>query len=245
MDARYLQYTTPDGSDASPSAGGDTSARPTGQQVFLRTLLGDGLPDGTYAHLFWLHGRETVWVRTVEQGEWALRRTDRDGKHDVYMGVGIGPDAGPHHRISIETALGVLGLVGDIDIAHELHKLNPTLPPDQASALKLVDVLGADPTLLVHSGHGIQTWHLFEQPWIFKDAADKQRAIQLEADWQAYINELAQASFGWEFDSVGDLARIMRVPGTWNAKDRAETVPVKLLRWPDARYTPARLEALC
>lgn len=206
--------------------------------TYFTALLGRGLPEGQYAHVWHLAGKHTDWVRGADAAEASARR---NGRHDVYFGVSVAPKASAGERVKIETARGLLGVGADIDIAGELHK-QQDLPPDEAAALALLDELQMPATLVVQSGHGLHVWWLFDEPWLFGDG-ERERAINLCADWQAHINAIAGAH-GWKLDNVGDLARVLRVPGTINAKDPADKVPVRLLMHDDsARYTPDKLRA--
>jgi D5 N terminal like len=196
-----------------------------------------------YAHVWHISpSKHTDWVRDVDAAE---ASAGRNGRHDVYVGAGLAPKGTEHERVKIDTAEGTLGLLGDVDYESNVHKQSFTLPPDEDAALAVLGEMKAAPTAIIHSGHGIQAWWLFRKAWRFKDAADKERAIRLSIAWQAHINAKA-AAHGWRLDNVGDLSRVLRVPGTINAKTRTAEVPVHLLQLtPETRYTPDELEAIC
>lgn len=210
--------------------------------AFFRAVLGNGLPDDLWAHLWHLSDKHTDWVRDTTAAE---QSAGRNGRQDVYFGTGLVKQPGSHdERVREETAAGLLGVLADIDIAHPIHK-ETALPPDESAALALLDELGLPPTLVIHSGHGVQGWWLFQRPWQFDSKADKQRAVNLCAAWQAHIKSVA-AEHGWEVDNVGDLPRILRVPGTLNAKEPDQSVAVRLISVAAAaRYTPDQLRAAC
>lgn len=226
-------------SEAADQAPADADPRRRESDVFLHTVLGDGLGEGLWAHLWWLRDRHTRWVRAAADARGAL---DYRGAHDVYFGVGLMPRArGPSDRVRVDTASGLLGVVVDLDIAGPVHK-KQGLPPNHEAAWTLLADISLEPTLVIDSGHGLQAWWLFTEPWRFVDADDRQRAIRLSASWQTHLHVLAAAR-GWTVDSVGDLARVLRVPGTLNAKDAAHIVPVRLLHSaPATRYRPDDLE---
>jgi hypothetical protein len=111
----------------------------------------------------------------------------------------------------------VSGAWADLDF----HQIDPT---NRDVALELayrrIETLGIPPTMLVHSGNGLQVWWLFHQPAAITDEWPAER-------FEAINIGLAQRLGG---DHVHDLARVLRVPGTINlpdAKKRARgCVPV-------------------
>ena len=207
--------------------------------AFFQALLGDGLAEELWAHLWWRTSRRTKWIQKAPD---ALHALAPGHERDVYCGIGLAPRAGgPTDRVKVETAAGMFGVVADIDIASPVHKKDD-LPPDYHAAQALLDDVRLAPTLVVDSGHGIQAWWLFPAPWRFANDTERQRGVRLGKSWQDYLK--AQATMhGWTIDSVGDLARVLRVPGTLNAKDPADVVPVRLLRCaPALRHTPEDIE---
>jgi P4 family phage/plasmid primase-like protien len=210
--------------------------------AFLHTLLGEGLPDGTWAHVWHLNGKLTDWVRTVPEAERAARS---NGRRNVYFGVGLVAEPGASdERVKNETAVGLLGVATDIDIAGPCHK-NAALPPDLGAAQALVDEAGAPATLIIDTGHGVQAWWLFRAPLRFTTAEDKQRTLDLARAWHAHMQRLAERH-GWKLDNVSDVARVLRIPGTLNAKDPEHVVPVRLLELDDGyRYTSEELWKIC
>jgi hypothetical protein len=82
-----------------------------------------------------------------------------------------------------------------------------------------------NPTILVHTGHGLQAWWLFHEPWIFEDG-EREEAQAMIRGWQSHMARLA-GDRGWVVDATHDLARLMRLPGTVNNK--SEPVPVKVV----------------
>jgi len=107
-------------------------------------------------------------------------------------------------------------------------------------ALERLNSLDRRPTILVHSGNGLQPWWLYHQPIEISEAW---RADRLEA-----INRgLARVLGG---DAVHDLARVLRVPGTLNLPDAKKRsrgcVPVVArLMWADGPgYRPGDFDDL-
>lgn len=148
-------------------------------------------------------------------------------KREIYVGVGLGgkaPEAGGRNKV--ENIIGLSGLFADVDFAGASKK--KLYPPDEAAALRVIEATGIEPTMVVHSGHGLQAWWLGEETVYFDGPEDKERWRTLAARWvdtlAAHANELG----GWSVDPAKDLARILRIVGTTNHK--GEEKPVRLLR---------------
>jgi hypothetical protein len=108
-------------------------------------------------------------------------------------------------------------LWADLDLAGPGHADETDLPPDEAAGRAVIAATGLpEPTLWVHSGGGLYPIWLLDQP--HPVAADLDAVKRLAKDWQAVI-EHAAASLGYRYGrGVGDLARVLRVPGTINRK---------------------------
>ena len=198
---------------------------------FSSAVLGDGLPDDLWANFWHLRGRHSDWIQTPAQAEASATRY---GRSDVYIGPGLASKrGGSDERLSNETAAGMFGVVADLDIFWEGNP-KTTLPPNLRTALAFIDSLALAPTFTIDSGHGLHLWWLFPQPWRFGEG-EHDLGARLGYQWQGYVNEEA-AEHGWKFDSVGDLARLLRLPGTENAKTK-DIRPVFIERETDARYT--------
>jgi hypothetical protein len=84
----------------------------------------------------------------------------------------------------------------------------------------ITDVIGVGPTAIVYSGHGIQPYWAIED-----DHMDNALATGVLNRWGAFCKFLA-ASQGIQLDSVFDLPRIFRAPGSRNFKDAGNPVDV-------------------
>jgi putative DNA primase/helicase len=169
-------------------------------------------------------------IHVSATGNWAGRAfTDRDqavdymqamdGREGVYLRITTlrqQPTAGG--RGSVEDSLCLPGLWADVDIAGPGHKTGEKLPPDAESAKRIIAESGLpEPSLWVHSGGGLYPWWLFKQP-VEVTPDNIEELKQLSAGWQKLVARSADA-LGWHYGAgVGDLARILRVPGTVNRK---------------------------
>ena len=162
-------------------------------------------------------------------------------KRDVYFGTCAcrqGLDA--FRRGKRQDLIGMPGLWLDIVVAHALRK-REGLPPDEASAIKLIETFDLEPTLLVNSGYGFHVWWLFEQP-IWFDPGDYARCQKLSNKFQDKFKHHA-LSQEYHVDDTADLPRILRLPGTYNYKLETPKL-VELLIKDGPRYSFNDLEDL-
>lgn len=187
----------------------------------MLTMLFGSKADEQYVVLFQLDpARSTSFTDLAQAASYAA------GKPNVYVHVGLSgrPYAGGDRPQAAEIdALG--GLWADIDIAGPGHK-KPGLPPDRNAANRLLLALGLDPGLVIHSGGGLQCWWPFPEVWTFADDAERRRARILVRAWFITLRERAK-QLGFAVDMVSDIARVLRVSGTINAKNAP--VPVRIL----------------
>lgn len=161
---------------------------------------------------------------------------------DVYFSVCLQrqrPAAGA--RGEAAGVVAVPALWDDLDALTPGHHKGDNLP----SMMQLEDFvadLPLAPSAVIHSGGGLQAYWFLTQPAIIGDEDERARIAALSRGWQGAIQRRAQAH-GWKFDNTSDLARVLRVPGTFNRKT-ADVKPVKLLYLdPTRRYSLGELQA--
>lgn len=115
------------------------------------------------------------------------------------------------------------GGAGSVENARELVSL-------------LSDLIGVPPAVTVLSGHGMQPY------WPIEDE-DQDEALMhgILTRWGAFVKYLA-ASQGMQLDSVFDLPRIFRVPGSRNFKDAQNPIDVVAMT-PD-HWRPVSIDEL-
>lgn len=136
------------------------------------------------------------------------------------------------HAISYLWADGDFGTTGhspgNDDLPH---------PPDAAAVRQIAADSGLpDPTGWVLSGGGDNPVWMLTEPYVITDAADRERIKTFTAGAQAILGAAAyRAGYTWDV-GVGDLARLMRLPGTVNRKT-PEGRPVTLAEGSGVIYT--------
>jgi len=204
-------------------------------QKFLKLLYGD-LPEGLLFLVWSLQDKQSKWFSDPEKA--AAHVVKHGAGKDMYCGVGlVAEDLGEKKRTSRDTVKALVGVVADVDFAGEGK---PGYPPSEAEALAVIEATGAEPTVVVHSGNGLQCWWLFNEP--HEAGADDLTA--LSRGWHDTVKEHARRR-GWTVDSVWDVARVMRVPGTFNhkQKDDSKLVTIHTLN-AKATYEPEQLRDL-
>ena len=199
-------------------------------QRFLEALL-KGKPEGLLALLWTLHDKKSRWITSLAE---ALTLSKSLCKRDLYIGVGLSPrDFGPSSRCKSEEIAGIFGLWADIDVSSVAHTKKP-LPATIEDALSLIpDEM--PPTLIVLSGNGLHLWWLFEEPYVFASDADRKRGAALAFRWQTLIAHRGSTK-GWAIERLADLARVLRIPGTMNTKDKQNPKPVTIHSQSKRRY---------
>ncbi|NIL59928.1 hypothetical protein HCB18_26160 [Salinispora arenicola] len=117
-----------------------------------------------------------------------------------------------------------------------------TCPRTTAAGRQVIAATGLpEPTIWIHSGGGLYPIWLLDQPHqITADNLDHAR--QLARDWQRVI-EHAAAAHGWRYGrGVGDLARVLRIPGTINRKAGLQR-PCRITHATPHRYSVEQLQA--
>lgn len=207
-------------------------------------LLFDSKPKDSYILIWTKEEAQKVskWFQGVEA---ATKHAEKVGsKADTYFGIGLAPEAlQSYERVPADKVVGLPGLWIDIDYKTPgVHK-KTNLPEDEKEALWLVEQMPLEPSLLVHSGHGFQAYWLFPKVIDLQSGEQRIYLADLSERWQYYCKAVA-GTRGWDVDSTFDLARVFRIPGTYNLKDREKPVKVDLRSLSEQRYTVDKFEAV-
>jgi putative DNA primase/helicase len=163
-------------------------------------------------------------------------------QYNVYFGVALQhPDRKPARfkRSQNSTAYLVPGLWYDLDLAYGHHAAS-ALPATDAEALDFLRTFQSPPSLIIHSGGGLYGHWLFKEPYRITSEAEHETITQLCKQF-AYTITMAGTDRGWTLDSLGDLARVLRPPGTINHKYGK---PVQVLHEGAERYNPSDFDWL-
>lgn len=146
------------------------------------------------------------------------------------------------HRGGDQLSFFLPGLWADLDIAGPGHKTTQPLPATEDEAMQIVEAAGLPaPSHWIHSGGGLYAWWLLYEP-VEIDDLESFRA--LSSGWQKCLEHGAK-KLGLHYGSgVGDLSRVLRLPGTVNRKAGLERPCTGLYphAWSGSRYTVEQLQ---
>ena len=175
--------------------------------------------------------RKAMAIRAIELSD--------EGK-DVYFGVNL-MDESPSRNTRVKAAHVTLqtATITDIDILGGEH-IDPEKYPADFDTAK--SFLPFTPSLIINSGYGLHAYCIYSTPITISDENRKQ-ATDLN---KKFINAIQKRAgkFSKAVDSVHDLPRVLRVPGTYNYKCGKEHAPLcQLIETFDVRFTATDLEA--
>ncbi len=162
--------------------------------------------------------RRTMWKSTSEldAAEKIIRVNAK--KADLYVSVGTHDAPQEKGKGGEKSVLSIPGFWADLDIGEAGHK--PASLPNPASeseALSIVEGL-PEPSMLLHSGGGLQAFWLFDEPWVFNEPIDKTAAKQASQEWHNLLEQKGK-QLNYHVDKIHNLDRILRVPETFNLKE--------------------------
>ena len=207
---------------------------------FLSELFSD-LPEDDGFCVFTIPGRRGRRFKSSDLDA-AVTFATQSSVENVYVETSFGKLALGDKRIRAAESHGIVGLWIDFDIAGEGHQAAKSYAPNQQAVHDAIDRLPLAPTLVIDSGHGIQAWWLFNEPLEFTSPEEHASGADLALRWTSTVRKETERD-GWTIDSTGDLARLMRLPGTMNVKNPNDPVPVVYTTWGSGqRYNPEDFE---
>lgn len=184
-------------------------------QNFLREIYKDC--NGGHITITTLPDRKTRWFKCTEIEKISKVAENLGKKTNVFFGVGLRNEVLPNgQRGSEKDILGVTVLYADIDIKGDAHA-QTSLPSSVDEAIDFLHGLKIKPSIIVNSGNGIHSYWLLDKPFIIETEENRKHISSIFKGFGRYVNSEAKKR-GWKIDSVYDLARILRVPGTINHK---------------------------
>lgn len=191
----------------------------------LEAIFGDAVGPNARLSIFSLPSRSTDRFESVAEAFHHV--TSLYGDEDVYFGLGLVAGDPPGRGTASDIA-GIGCLWADLDIAGSARE-GKALPSTLDDAIALARSMPMQPSALVESGHGLHAYWLLSEFWRFDDERDRRRAAALARGWHGLVCASASTK-GWTaVENLGDLARVLRVPGTVNRKVAGAPTAVRLL----------------
>jgi hypothetical protein len=199
--------------------------------------------------LFTLPEKLSFWSSNPSAlAKWATRKT-LAGQHVYFHCHGHdfpeGESAGRGNRESVVAAICV---ATDIDAVGPGRKKSPKLLcPSVEAARGLIKEFNRRRAplkigLVINSGYGVYPFLLFDKPFIINTRADRDHLESLSRRFHQALAQIA-AEKGWpgavEFC---DLAKVLRLPGTINSKDKKHPKSVRVVEENAARFDIAELD---
>lgn len=161
--------------------------------------------------------RKTLWFKSTEIDKATVQAEKYGKKTNTFFGVGLRKEVLPYNlRGSDDDIFAVTALWSDIDVKGQAHA-QKNLPSSTDEAINFLETLKLKPSIIVGSGNGLHAYWLLDVPYFIETKEDRKYISTIMHDWGKYINTEANKK-GWKLDTVSDLARILRVPGTTNHK---------------------------
>ena len=199
--------------------------------IFLMSLNCSLPRDKEYFTYLWIkHFKNKTDKKTItfnaQKDHWQAARTAieyNDKGYDIYFGVHLTDSPMDEHlRAKEENITAQTAIIADLDCKSAWHidtdkKKFPTI--EQAKTF-----LPFEPSILVDSGGGLHSYILLNEPIKFSTDAERKSAKERNQNYIEMIRENAKGYTG--VDGVADLARVLRLPGTYNFKNGVENAPL-------------------
>lgn len=153
-------------------------------------------------------------------------------RRDAWFGVNpVALPEGYRGRGGDEHVTRCAALFADIDV-----KVGGVADTDIADTVtkELAAALGQPPVAVVFTGHGGHTYWTLDpedDAWTLDTEAKRTAAAAIYRRFHRLCADVAD-KFGGGVDNVGQLSRILRVPGTFNRKDPGDPTLVELTAYP-------------
>lgn len=202
---------------------------------FLDSLFDQALDEDQGAILIWTIDAKDrskkisrFFTSTTDAAKYAVERAPGC---DVYFGTTVQPlGLGDRDRGKISNVTAMVALQTDIDIAGPGHK-GKRYANDLTEAIDIIKSIGPEPTWIINSGGGVHAYWVFSEPWSLINETERDGAVALSYAWNMTAKSAANVK-GVGVDSTFDLARVLRVPGTFNHK-LGTPRPVEIIHFAD------------
>jgi P4 family phage/plasmid primase-like protien len=187
-----------------------------------------------YLTLWTLEDKQTRWFHVTEIDAVVYEAMKLRSQQNVYFGVGLRKERlSERQRGSSKDVFSLPAVWLEIDLKSGVHAADNL--PDEQEAEMILDTFPLEPSIINHSGGGLHCYWLFEQPVRIRNEKEQQSVERMLRRFQDIFIRLARSK-GLHIDKTSDLARVLRVPGTFNLK--SDPKPVQTLKInPECRYS--------
>jgi P4 family phage/plasmid primase-like protien len=201
-------------------------------EAFINALYGNAKRG--YLSLWTLEDKKTRWYPVNDQKSLIEEAMNLRETHNVYFGVGVRKeDLGEFKRGKNEDVLLLPGVWVEIDLKSGVHAAGNL--PEEQDVQSILETFPLEPSIINHSGGGLHCYWLFQEPAQLLSKQNMQSAERMLSRFQNVFIRLARAK-SLHIDNTADLARVLRVPGTFNLKSEPKPVKTSLFE-PERRYS--------
>ncbi len=184
------------------------------------------------------HGHLAVWCKQTKATRWfpssdleaaAQYMREHGATTDQYFGWSLHEKPAPHGRGTSANAFISPGVMIDVDLQADDPNVHSktSLPASLEEVEAWLDEANIpEPSMIRHSGNGLYLDWLHSEPVFLRAPEENARYAGAVKGFHQKLRQSAMALRGWDFDATHDLARVTRMPGTFNHK----TNPPKQVR---------------
>lgn len=218
-------------------------------QLFLEKIYKNPLHFGNYL----LHEYSCLWLekdgekitmsfdvtQSAQRQAMAITAVQKsDEGYNVFFGVSLTNKPFPKNRRAGFKDINLqLGIWIDIDVIGGTH-IGDKYPPSNEVAISFLPLR---PTIIVNSGYGIHAYYLFSKVLVIGEH-NRDEATARNRKFIEIVRNNA-GTYKEAVDSVQDLSRILRMPGTFNYKVEGDKPPICwILQDNDVKYNLVELD---
>lgn len=166
----------------------------------------------------------------------AIQKSDEG--YNVFFGVSLTNKPFPENRRAGFKDINLqLGIWIDIDVQGWTH-IGEKYPPSIEVAISFLPL---KPSIIVNSGYGIHAYYLFSKALVIGEH-NRNEATERNRKFIEIVRENAR-NYKESVDSVQDLSRILRMPGTFNYKVEDDKPPICwVIKDNDVKYNLTELD---
>lgn len=195
---------------------------PERQSLSISEFISQLYPDADGTLVLWnMSTKLAEFFNPSSLGNFETRVNHLAETSDVFFGFCLQPEEiminkDGSKRGTELTATVLPGFFMDVDVGTEGHSAR-NYPPNKEALKEIFRGFPLSPTVIIHTGGGFHLYYLFREPWILEDQREREDAKELLGRFQDTIINLAR-KHGFNLDKTADLARLLRLPNTFNHK---------------------------
>ncbi|MDE5414567.1 hypothetical protein [Alkalihalobacterium chitinilyticum] len=204
---------------------------------FLQSIFGK-ISKG-YITLWTPEDKKTHWYDVNNIDSAVSKAMELRDCSNVYFGLGLrNAKLGLYKRGTKDDIVSLPCLWIEIDVKGGDHAANNL--PTMLEVEEILRTFPLQPSIVIHSGGGLHCYWLLNQPSIINKKSEMELAGLIISRFQSVFIRLARTK-GFHIDNTSDLARVLRVPGTFNRKTSPK--PVEMITFkPNIRYSLLELQ---